>query len=45
MSARYASRRFGSPLAAEKHLGSWLSWASRSNLAPFVKLGRTRRLK
>ena len=43
MSARYASRRFGSPLAAEKHFGSWLSWANRSNLAPFVKLGRTLR--
>jgi len=31
------------PRAAEKHLGSWLSWASRSNLGPFVKLGRTLR--
>jgi transposase len=29
------------PRAAETHLNSWLSWASRSNLAPFVKLGRT----
>jgi transposase len=31
------------PKAAETHLGSWLSWASRSKLAPFVKLGRTLR--
>ena len=31
------------PRAAETHLNSWLSWASRSNLAPFVKLGRTLR--
>ena len=29
--------------AAATHLGSWLSWASRSKLAPFVKLGRTLR--
>jgi transposase len=28
---------------AGEHLRSWLSWASRSNLAPFVKLGRTLR--
>ncbi len=28
---------------APEHLRSWLSWASRSNLAPFVKLGRTLR--
>ena len=31
------------PRAAETHLGSWLAWASRSKLAPFVKLGRTLR--
>ena len=31
------------PRAAEKHLGSWLSWASSLNLAPFVKVGRTLR--
>jgi transposase len=31
------------PKAAGEHLRSWLSWASRSNLAPFVKLGRTLR--
>jgi transposase len=31
------------PKAAETHLDSWLSWASRSKLAPFVKLGRTLR--
>jgi len=29
--------------AAPEHLRSWLSWASRSNLSPFVKLGRTLR--
>ena len=27
--------------SARVHLRAWLSWASRSNLAPFVKLGRT----
>ena len=31
------------PRAAPEHLRSWLSWASRSNLGPFVKLGRTLR--
>ena len=31
------------PRAAEKHLESWLSWACRSKLAPFVKLARTLR--
>jgi len=31
------------PRSASEHLRSWLSWASRSNLAPFVKLGRTLR--
>ncbi len=31
------------PRSALEHLRSWLSWASRSNLAPFVKLGRTLR--
>ncbi len=31
------------PQAAETHLDGWLSWASRSKLAPFVKLGRTLR--
>lgn len=31
------------PLAAEKHLESWLSWACRSKLEPFVKVGRTLR--
>ena len=31
------------PRSAAEHLRSWLSWASRSNLAPFVKLGRTLR--
>lgn len=30
-----------SPRSMEEHLRSWLSWASRSNLGPFVKLGRT----
>jgi transposase len=29
--------------AAEEHLESWLSWACRSRLAPFVKVGRTLR--
>jgi transposase len=29
--------------SAPEHLRAWLSWASRSNLAPFVKLGRTLR--
>ena len=29
--------------SAPEHLRSWLSWASHSNLAPFVKLGRTLR--
>lgn len=32
-----------SPDAAEHHLGAWLSWATRSRLAPFVKLARTLR--
>ena len=27
------------PRSAPEHLRAWLSWASRSNLAPFVKLG------
>ncbi len=31
------------PTAGKEHLRSWLAWASRSNLAPFVKLGRTLR--
>jgi transposase len=31
------------PKAAGEHLRSRQSWASRSNLAPFVKLGRTLR--
>jgi len=31
------------PVAAEAHLASWLSWASRSKLQPFVKLARTLR--
>ncbi len=31
------------PQAADTHLDGWLSWASRSKLAPFVKLGRTLR--
>lgn len=31
------------PRAAERHLDSWLAWASRSKLAPFVKLARTLR--
>ena len=31
------------PNAAEPHLTSWLSWASRSKLASFIKLGRTLR--
>ena len=31
------------PRSAPEHLRAWLSWASRSNLAPFVKLGRTLR--
>jgi hypothetical protein len=31
------------PRSAPEHLRSWLSCASRSNLAPFVKLGRTLR--
>ena len=26
---------------AEEHLDAWLTWASRSRLAPFVQLGRT----
>lgn len=29
------------PARAEKHLNGWLSWASRSQLKPFVKLART----
>jgi transposase len=29
--------------AAERHLESWLGWASRSKLQPFVKLARTLR--
>ena len=31
------------PISAPEHLRSWLSWASRSKLAPFAKLGRTLR--
>lgn len=31
------------PRAAKRHLASWLAWASRSKLAPFVKLARTLR--
>lgn len=31
------------PRAAKKHLASWLAWASRSKLQPFVKLARTLR--
>ena len=27
------------PRAAKRHLAQWLAWASRSKLAPFVKLG------
>ena len=30
-----------SPRSAPEHLPPWLAWASRSNLRPFVKLGRT----
>ncbi|MCA1679241.1 MAG: ISL3 family transposase [Actinobacteria bacterium] len=29
------------PLLAPPHLDAWLAWASRSRLAPFVKLART----
>jgi len=29
--------------AAESHLDAWLSWASRSRLAPFVRVARTLR--
>ena len=29
------------PLLAPAHLDAWLAWASRSRLAPFVKLART----
>ena len=32
-----------SPRSAPEHLRAWLSWAGRSKLAPFVKLGRTLR--
>jgi transposase len=32
-----------SPESAESHLDSWLSWASRSKLAPFVRVARTLR--
>jgi transposase len=32
-----------SPPTAESHLDSWLSWASRSQLAPFVRVARTLR--
>ncbi|HVP65788.1 MAG TPA: ISL3 family transposase [Anaeromyxobacteraceae bacterium] len=32
------------PRAAPEHLRSWIAWASRSKLRPFVKLGRTLRL-
>jgi transposase len=32
-----------SPSAAESHLDAWLSWASRSKLAPFVRVARTLR--
>jgi transposase len=38
--ALYACR---SAKAASTHLASWLSWASRSQLRPFVKLARTLR--
>lgn len=31
------------PRAAEKHLDAWLSWASRSRLAPFKRLATTLR--
>jgi transposase len=31
------------PRAAARHLRSWLSWATRSRLRPFVKLARTLR--
>ncbi len=29
------------PMLAHEHLKAWLAWASRSQLRPFVKLGRT----
>ena len=29
--------------AAERHLEAWMAWASRSRLAPFVRLGHTLR--
>jgi transposase len=29
------------PTLAPTHLDAWLAWASRSRLAPFVKLART----
>ena len=32
-----------SPEASERHLEGWLSWASRSQLPPFVRLARTLR--
>jgi transposase len=38
--AMYACR---SGAAASRHLDSWLAWASRSKLRPFVKLARTLR--
>ena len=31
------------PEAAQSHLEAWLAWASRSQLAPFIKLARTLR--
>ena len=31
------------PRSAPEHLRSWIAWASRSKLRPFVKLGRTLR--
>ncbi len=33
--------RLDDPADAPDHLDAWLSWASRSKLAPFVKLART----
>lgn len=32
-----------SPRSADRHLTAWLAWASRSKLAPFVKVARTLR--
>jgi transposase len=34
---------YRSPRAASMHLDSWLSWASRSKLRPFVRVARTLR--